>query len=38
MNMDYEDSSELLSTMAERLPYKVLTMVKEVLSEQNPIG
>jgi transcriptional regulator with GAF, ATPase, and Fis domain/serine/threonine protein kinase/tetratricopeptide (TPR) repeat protein len=36
MNMDIKSSSDLLNKMAERLPYKVLTMVKDVLAEQNP--
>ncbi len=34
--MDMKDPSDLLNKMAERLPYRVLMMVKEVLSEQDP--
>jgi Nif-specific regulatory protein len=33
--MDMKDHSDLLNRMSERLPFKVLLMVKEVLTERN---
>ncbi|MCI0441710.1 sigma 54-interacting transcriptional regulator, partial [bacterium] len=36
LNMEMKTPSDILNKMAEGLPYKVLTMVREVLSEGNP--
>lgn len=36
LNVEMKTPSDLINKMAEGLPYKVLTMVREVLSEGNP--
>ncbi len=36
LNLEMKTPSDLINKMAEGLPYKVLTMVREVLSEGNP--
>jgi Nif-specific regulatory protein len=36
LEIGMKNPSDMLNTIAERLPYKVLLMVKEVLTERNP--